>query len=198
MEDKYYIYAHTIKSHGCERPFGQIFYIGRGFERRAYNKSSRTAYWKRIVNKYGYNVHFFETELTEEQVILAEKRYIKAIGREDLGQGTLINFTDGGEGNSNLSIETRKKMSEARKKRITKKETREKISKSLIGNKRNLGKHFSEETKQKMSEDRSGEKHPLFGKHHKEETKNKIREGNMGKIISQESKKKMSDVKKHK
>ena len=98
MENKYYIYAHTIATHGENRPFGEVFYIGKGFGYRAKSKYGRNTHWKNIVNKYGFNVHYFETELTEEQSFDAEKRYIKSIGREDLGLGTLCNFTDGGEG----------------------------------------------------------------------------------------------------
>ncbi len=37
------------------------------------------------------------------------------------------------------------------------------------------GTHHSKETKERMSESRSGEKHPFYGKHHSEETKEKLR-----------------------
>lgn len=43
-----------------------------------------------------------------------------------------------------------------------------------------LGKHHSEESKQKLRELLSGENHPMFGKHHSEETKRKIREAQLG------------------
>ena len=36
------------------------------------------------------------------------------------------------------------------------------------------GKHFSTETKKKMSEAQTGNKHPLYGKHHSFETKKKM------------------------
>lgn len=47
------------------------------------------------------------------------------------------------------------------------------------GNKRRLGKHHTEETKRKLSEnhrDMSGDKNPFYGKHHTEELKNSLRE----------------------
>lgn len=50
------------------------------------------------------------------------------------------------------SIETRQKISQALRERKIKKETRQKLSKLLMGNKRNLGKKASEETRRKMSE----------------------------------------------
>jgi hypothetical protein len=153
MENKYYIYAHTIASHGLERPFGEIFYIGRGCRRRAYVKSRRSSYWNNIINKYGYNVHFFETGLTNEEANLAEKRYIKAIGREDIGKGTLVNFTDGGEGLSGhiQSEEHKRKIGEASKGRIMSLNTKEKLLKSK------LGKSRSEQTKKKISNSLKGQ-----------------------------------------
>jgi len=87
---------------------------------------------------------------------------ISKIGRYDLNEGKLLNFTDGGEGRKNIIIsdETRKKMRKARmgvdpwnKGKSPSDETRKKISKSLSGeNNFNYGKHFSEEHKKKLSE----------------------------------------------
>ena len=57
-----------------------------------------------------------------------------------------------------ISVETRKKMSEALK-----------------------GKQFSAEHRKKLSEALSGENNPLFGKHHSEETRQKMSEANKGK-----------------
>jgi hypothetical protein len=45
-----------------------------------------------------------------------------------------------------------------------------------------FGMRRSEETKQKMSEVRIGEKHPLFGKHRSEETKKKISKSLCGNV----------------
>ena len=50
-----------------------------------------------------------------------------------------------------------------------------------------------EETKKKMSESRSGEKHHFFGKHLSDETKQKISETKKGKQLSEETKQKMSE-----
>ena len=63
------------------------------------------------------------------------------------------------------------------------------------------GKTLSEETRKKMSESRSGEKHPMYGKHHSDDTCKKISEcirGEKhpfyGKHHSEESRKRMSVI----
>ena len=48
-----------------------------------------------------------------------------------------------------------------------------------LGNRNNLGKHRTDETKQKMSDAISGNKHWNFGKHHTDETKQKMRDTRM-------------------
>ena len=53
----------------------------------------------------------------------------------------------------------------------------------------------SEETKRKMSEAKTGEKHPMFGKHFSEDTKRKMSEAHIGKHFSEEHKKKISESK---
>jgi group I intron endonuclease len=50
-----------------------------------------------------------------------------------------------------------------------------------------LGLVVSAETKKKQSEQRRGEKHPLYGKHHSEETKRKISDAKRGYVPSQET-----------
>ena len=71
-------------------------------------------------------------------------------------------------------------------------ETKKKISESLTGEKNpNFGKHFSEETRKRMSDnhaDLSGENHPMFGKHHTEETKSKMSKSSHSKPVLQYSK----------
>ena len=58
----------------------------------------------------------------------------------------------------------------------------------------NYDKHFTEETKKKMSEQKKCEKNPFYGKRHTEETKNIISEKKRGKTVSAEVKTKMSEA----
>jgi group I intron endonuclease len=55
-----------------------------------------------------------------------------------------------------------------------------------------IGRHHTEETKKKLSEANSAEKHYMYGKHLSEETKKKMSKASIGKPKSEETKKKMS------
>ena len=59
-----------------------------------------------------------------------------------------------------------------------------------------VGWHPSDETKKKISQSLSGENHPMYGKHLSEETKAKIGDGNRNKIVSDDTRKKLSKNKK--
>lgn len=105
MKKKFYIYAHINLSND------EIFYIGKGCGNRSNKTTNRSEFWNNIVSKYGYDILLIEEELTEEESFELEKYYINKIGRRDLGLGTLVNMTDGGEGSSNISESTRYKHS---------------------------------------------------------------------------------------
>lgn len=76
----------------------------------------------------------------------------------------------------NLSEETKRKMSEAQKGKHLSEEHKRKLSKAL------KGRHISDEHKRKISESRKGEKHPFYGKHLSEEHRRKLSEANKGNI----------------
>jgi hypothetical protein len=184
MKDKFYIYFHInpVKK--------EVFYVGKGYGNRAYSKKMRSNLWHYTVNKYGYEIHIFKDNLTENEAFALERNYIKKLGRKDLGLGPLINMTDGGDGASGIicSEETKKKMSESHKGKNTwtkgnkaSDETKAKMSKSQTGRK------ASEETKLKLSESHKGIKLS-------EETKEKISKSNTGKRHTEESKNKMSEA----
>jgi hypothetical protein len=91
---KYYIYLHI------KLDTGEPFYVGKGKDSRYLSKTSRSTHWKNIVNKHEYDTIFLETNLSNDEAFENEIYWIKRIGRFDLGNGPLINFTDGGEGTS--------------------------------------------------------------------------------------------------
>lgn len=140
----------------------EVFYIGIANDndyKRSKIKANRNTYWKNIVNKTSYEVEIILDDLTWEEACLKEKEFIALYGRKDLGKGTLINFTDGGEGTPGI------KRSEDY---ILKMSQRQKGEKGYW-----FGKNHSEETLQKMSEIKKG-------KVPSQETKEKLRLASTG------------------
>lgn len=78
----------------------EVFYVGIGDETRPYkkDKNHRTKFWHNTVKKYGYQVIIIEDGLSWKRACEKEVYWIKRIGRRDLGEGTLVNMTNGGEG----------------------------------------------------------------------------------------------------
>jgi len=156
------------------------FYVGKGQKRRCIVSQGRNRFLDRKIKKIGkIIVTIYKSNLAEEKAFELEKRLIARIGRIDLKKGPLCNLTDGGEGGSNPSKETRRLLSDAKKGKSP-------------GNK---GKHLSEETKQKLRVYFT--KHPSRKKgwipsekwmearrnhRHSEETKRKMSESHKKKI----------------
>lgn len=106
MNGEFYIYTHI-------RPdTNQVFYVGKGREKRAYSKYSRNKHWNNIVNKAGG----FEVQILAENLIesLAFELEVQLIKRFRDSGFKLCNMTDGGEGTSGRkrSEESKRKLSE--------------------------------------------------------------------------------------
>ena len=84
----YYTYGH-YKADSKE-----LFYIGKGKNNRAYEKDSRSDYWRNIVNKYDYTVEIFAEWESEKDAFIHERFLIDCF--RDLTN--LCNLTDGGDG----------------------------------------------------------------------------------------------------
>ena len=128
---KAYVYTHT------RLDTNEIFYVGIGTQdnyKRASRSHNRTNYWNNIVKKCGWKVDVVFDNLTWEDACKIEVELIAKYGRVDLGTGTLVNLTAGGEGTL---------------KRITTPETRYKMS---IAKKGKKGLRQSKEQRQKTSE----------------------------------------------
>lgn len=113
--------------------------------------------------------------LNWEEACKIEKELISLYGRKDLGTGILRNLTDGGDGALNLSEKTRESISQSKRGKPRQKETREKISESVVA----LGL--------------SGEKHPLYGKKLSKEHREKLSTSHRGKKLQESTKRKMSE-----
>lgn len=149
----------------------EIFYIGIGKKiSRAYSKGGRNKHWWSIVKKTQYKIEIIYEDLSVEEAKEKEILLIKEYGRNDLGIGTLVNMTDGGDG-KNHSEETKKAIGDARR-----------------------GKPLSEEHRKKLSESHKGNEPSNKGKPLSEEAKNNLREKHTGKTLSEEHKRKMSEA----
>lgn len=188
-----YVYRHV------RLDTNEVFYVGRGtvykapYE-RAKDRSSRNKHWKHIVGQTEYRIDIIMEGITVEESKEKEIEFIALYGRKDLGLGTLVNYTDGGENTAGkpLSEEHKKKISEYGKGRPKSEEHKKKIAIALKGKKNALGFKHPTEVGVKISERLKGvkksEQHAKqisdrmignkiwVGRKHSEETKQLIKE----------------------
>ena len=165
------VYIHRRKDND------EVFYVGIGNTiKRAYEiKNRKNKRWIGIVEKYGYSVEIIEQDITWENACIKEIKLIQEYGRLDLKKGTLVNLTDGGDGQSNPSDETRIKLryekSDEHKNKLRTYQLGVKQSKETIEKRIKSGFHKSQEYRDKMSKSLSGDRNPMK----KEENKIKLR-----------------------
>ena len=172
----YYTYAYL-------REDRTPYYIGKGKGNRIYKRGSRVF----APPKDKSRIIYLKQNLTEEEAFKHEIYMIAVLGRIDLGTGILHNMTDGGEGISNPSEETRRKMSETHKGKIVSEESRKRIGEA--------NKNPSEETRRKKSDANRGENNPNYGKTTSEETRKKLSEAL--KNPSEETRRKIGEASKN-
>lgn len=203
---------------------GHTYYVGQGNYNRPYTPHPYRGHKRNpcIKPKDKNQIVIIKDNLTEQEAKDLEIELIAKHGRLDLGEGYLINRTDGGEGNNGWIVseetkrkiskantgrthteETKRNMSEAQKGKILTEETRKKMSEANKGKifteetRRRLseahkGKILTEETRRKLSEANKGKNHPNFGKSLSEETKRKISKAHKGRIHTEEFRRKIS------
>lgn len=165
---------------------GDIFYVGIGSrKRRAYSNYKRSKFWHNIVNKVGYTIEVTHKDLIWDEACSIEKYLIAFYGRKDLGFGSLVNMTDGGDGRfgAKASKETREKMRKSRigcssntKGRKRPKELVDQITQSLREHwKHNTKMPLSEETKEKIRQSLLGRPGTWKGKKHSDESLERMR-----------------------
>ena len=178
----YTVYIHTNKENGKR-------YIGitrqsvqeRWRDGKGYRKC---IYFYRAIEKYGwdgFDHEIFASNLTEEEAQHMEKLLIKELQTQDPEFG--YNISDGGS-TTKISEEGRKKLSEkmlGEKNpcfgKIYTAEERARISEQTRGERNpNYGRKHTEEARRKMSE-------ANLGRHMSDETKQKIAKSMMGKFV---------------
>jgi hypothetical protein len=150
----------------------EVFYVGIGKnEKRPYSLLNRNKHWRHIAKKAGYYVEIIYPDLQWELACNMEQYLIESYGRIDLGNGCLVNMTNGGEGVLGYKFTENQ---------------RKKISEKVKGNKNMLGKKHSEETRQKQSEAHKGKK---LSEEHKRKIKesSRISVYNAKKVINTET-----------
>lgn len=106
---------------------GVPFYVGKATLKkrrgklvmeRPYCRTSRSQWWHRTVAKHGLAVEIVAMFPTDAAAQAHEMALIEEIGRANLGKGSLINLTDGGDGQAGIimSASTRAKHSANAKK----------------------------------------------------------------------------------
>lgn len=190
-----YLYVKTHKNTGLK-------YLGKTSNKDPYQYPGSGVYWQKHLKKYG---NYCDTKILKE---CNSKEEVKAWGLYysqlwDVAKSDeWANFIpESGEGGATKgmsgkkhSAETKKKMSDSHKGKLVSAETRKKMSSWQKGKERLdlRGKSPSLETRKKISNATKGKpKGPLS-----EEHKQQISEVHKGKVISEETRKKMSESRK--
>lgn len=179
----YSVYLHTS-------PSGK-YYVGitsmKPSRRWDNGNGYKTQIFYRAIQKYGWDNIDHEivaSNLTREEAENFEILLIRELHSNEPKYG--YNIENGGSSIGKMSEQSKKKLSEAKKGRMSGE------------NNPMYGKHHTEKTKLKLKKVHQGEKSYWYGKTHSEETKNKISEANKDRNFSDEHKEKLSQAHKGK
>ena len=167
---QFYVYQHNKKDNG------EIFYVGKGKDKRYLQTKGRNAHWTNVVNKYGFESEIIVKDIDEEFAFLVEMEAIDLYRRRGI---KLVNKTNGGEGTSGFS-------------RPHSEEHKQSMKGNTYGSSvwgiNFKGKSHSEEQKQKWSQTRKGMTSPRKGVNLSDETKEKLRLARIDKPLSESHK----------
>lgn len=196
---KYYVYAYIRAKSSTNGVAGTPYYIGKGQKLRAWSTDHAVP-----LPTDKTLIVIMENGLTEVGAFALERRYISWWGRMDIGTGILRNRADGGEGSSGkvVSAETRQKLSESTKKAAKLRPPMTQSHKDAIsrGSKRVGHKGESHPFYNKKRPDHSAYMREYMAANPRgpisDSTRERMRNAQLGKTITPETRAKMSDSRK--
>lgn len=173
--NNFYVYGHYIE--GQNKPF----YIGKGKDKRAYEKYSRSKEWKEISCKHKIEIKILHNNLEEDEALQVETKLISEYGRIDIGTGCLINKTDGGDGISGQVY------SDERREKVRKSASRSLLER--LGSEEKVRLYLENQSKTRKRMYDTGQIIPYWkGKSRDEATKQKISRTKTGSTTSKKGK----------
>lgn len=94
----YYVYVHKKAS------TGEIFYVGKGVNKRCTSPHRSNKFWKFVALKHGVIVEIVAEGLQEWYAFELEKELVDYYGRRNDNRGSLVNLCDGGSGVPNFKF----------------------------------------------------------------------------------------------
>lgn len=209
MQDHYYVYYYLRSKATNTAKAGTPYYVGEGKGRRITDKDHNVT-----VPLDPTCIIKIAEGLTKKQAQQIEIMHIAIWGRKDLGTGILHNRTNGGDGVTGHSEETRRKMSIAKigRRFIMSDSHKKSISLAKLGHRQSektkqklrerraqqkISPH-TEDAKKKISKKNSGEGNGMFGRKLTDEEKQRISDANKGRVVSKETREKISAANKGK